>query len=114
MNKQLWMFPSNVGSDRADLTGLTVEAIDGKVGKVGSVIEHEDGKYLLVDTSGIPLMGKTIVVPAGLVQGIDVDGEMIKVDRTTDELKAAPEYDESIANNESFRSAIERHYGAAA
>jgi hypothetical protein len=53
---ELWNFRDDVGHDRADLTGMTVEAVDGSVGKVKDVISDLDGAYLLVDT-GLPLVG---------------------------------------------------------
>ena len=52
----LWSFRDDVGADRADLDGLTVEAVDGSVGSVQDVISDIDGAYLLIDT-GLPLVG---------------------------------------------------------
>jgi hypothetical protein len=109
----LWKFRGDVGSDRADLKGLTVEAIDGKLGKVDEVVTDDNGgTYLVVDTSGLPLIGRTVMVPAGTVTGIDVDNEVIRVDRTRNEVKDAPEYDPERVNDEAFRDALARHYGA--
>ena len=65
----LWNFREDVGHDRADLDGMTVEAVDGGVGSVKDVINDVDGAYLLVDT-GPPILGKTVLVPAGLVTAI--------------------------------------------
>ena len=75
-----------MGADRADLDGLTVEAVDGSVGSAQDVISDVDGAYLLIDT-GRSILGKTVLVPAGLVTAIDVDNESLKVDRTKDEIK---------------------------
>jgi PRC-barrel domain protein len=107
----LWSFRDNVGADRANLDGLTVEAVDGSVGKVQDLISDVDGSYLLVDT-GLPLVGKTVLLPAGLVKAIDVDNESIAVDRTKDEIKGAPEFDAGLGKDPDYRAAIARHYGA--
>ena len=107
----LWSFRDDVGADRADLDGMTVEAVDGSVGNVQDVISDIDGAYLLVDT-GLPLVGKTVLVPAGLVKAIDVDNESLKVDRTKDEMKGAPDFDAGLGKDPDYRAAIARHYGA--
>jgi FKBP-type peptidyl-prolyl cis-trans isomerase 2 len=107
----LWSFREDVGADRADLDGMTVEAVDDKVGSVKDVISDVDGAYLLVDT-GLPLLGSTVLVPAGLVTAIDVDNESIRVDRTKDEIKGAPEFDAGLGKDPGYRDAIARHYGA--
>ena len=107
----LWSFRDDVGADRADLDGMTVEAVDGKVGSVKDVISDLDGAYLLVDT-GLPLVGSTVLVPAGLVTAIDVDDESIRVERTKDEIKGAPDFDAGLGKDPAYREAIARHYGA--
>ena len=107
----LWSFRNDVGADRANLDGLTVEAVDGSVGKVQDLISDVDGSYLLVDT-GLPLVGKTVLLPAGLVKAIDVDNESIAVDRTKDEIKGAPDFEAGTGKDPAYRDAIARHYGA--
>lgn len=107
----LWTFSNNVGADRSNLEGLRVEAIDGTLGKVADTITEENGEsYLIISTSKIPMVGKMVVVPAGLVTAINVDEEYIGIDRTEDEIKNAPEYDSKMTEDPSFREAIERHY----
>jgi hypothetical protein len=39
MAGDLWSFRDDVGHDRADLTGMTVEAVDGSVGSVKDEIK---------------------------------------------------------------------------
>jgi hypothetical protein len=111
MPQDLWTFRDDVGHDRADLTGMTVEAVDGSVGSVKDVISDIDGAYLLVDT-GLPLIGSTVLVPAGLVTAIDVDNASLKVDRTKDEIKGAPDFEAGLGKDPAYRDAIARHYGA--
>jgi hypothetical protein len=111
MAQDLWTFRSDVGHDRADLDGMSVEAIDGSVGSVQDVIEDIDGAYLLVDT-GPPILGKTVLVPAGLVTAIDVDNATLRVDRTKDEIKGAPDFEAGLGKDPAYRDALTRHYGA--
>ena len=107
----LWSFPDDVGAERADLDGMTVEAIDGSVGSVQDVINDVDGAYLLVDT-GPPILGKTVFLPAGLVTAIDVGNESVSVNRTKDEIKGAPDFEAGMGKDPAFRDAVARHYGA--
>src|SRR4051812_47687906 len=107
----LWSFRDDVGADRADLDGMTVEAVDGSVGSVQDVISDVDGAYVLVDT-GPPILGKTVFLPAGLVTAIDVDNASIRVDRTKDEIKGAPDFDAGLGKDPAYRDAIARHYAA--
>ena len=107
----LWSFRDDVGADRADLDGMTVEAVDGSVGSVQDVIDDVDGAYLLVDT-GPPILGKTVFLPAGLVTAIDVGNASVSVDRTKDEIKGAPDFDAGLGKDPAYRDAIARHYGA--
>ena len=107
----LWNFRADVGHDRADLDGMTVEAVDGSVGSVKDVIDDVDGAYLLVDT-GLPLVGSTVLVPAGLVTAIDVDNASLRVDRTKDEIKGAPDFDAGLGKDPAYRDAVTRHYAA--
>jgi hypothetical protein len=48
---------------------------------------------------------------AGLVRAIDVDEERIKVDRTKDEIKQAPELDTQLLHDSAYQESVTRHYG---
>jgi hypothetical protein len=80
---------SDVGQERTDLRGMSVEALHGGVGKVEEVIQERGASFLVVDT-GPWILGKKVLLPAGLVSGIDVDDELVKVERYKDEIRARP------------------------
>jgi PRC-barrel domain len=111
MATNLWGFTSDVGNERADLKGMKVEAVDGDIGKVDSVIDTPRGTGLVLST-GPWILGKKVLLPAGVVSGIDVDEARIKVDRTKDEIKSAPELDEDLLNDDAYQESLTRHYGA--
>jgi hypothetical protein len=52
-----------------------------------------------------------VFLPAGLVTAIDIDNESLKVDRTKDEIKGAPDFDAGLGKDPAYREAIARHYG---
>jgi PRC-barrel domain len=111
MATDLWKFSSDVGHERADLAGMKVEAVDGAIGKVESVMDSPQGTALVVDT-GPWIFGKKVMLPAGVVSAIDVDDESVKVDRTKEEIKSAPELDDTLLNDAAYQEALTRHYGA--
>src|SRR3954465_10148990 len=111
MAADLWKFRSDVGHDRADLKGLKVEAVDGDVGKVESVSDTPQGMALVVDTGPL-VFGRKVLLPAGVVSGIDVDDGRIKVDRTKDEIKRAPEFDTQLLEDSAYQESLTRHYGS--
>jgi hypothetical protein len=96
-----------------DLAGYSVEATDGGIGKVDEATYDVGGSYIVVDT-GPWIFGKKVMLPAGVIERIDSDSETIFVNLTKDEIKNAPEFDESSYRDESYRSEIGGYYGRGA
>jgi hypothetical protein len=112
---ELWTFkdPEALGVDmtqNVDLTGFEVEATDGKIGKIDEATYEVGGSYVVVDT-GPWIFGKKVLLPAGVIQRVDLDTETVFVDRMKDEIKNAPEFDESAYRDESYRSTLGSYYG---
>jgi hypothetical protein len=92
-----------------DLTGFKVEARDGSIGKVDEATYETGGSYIVVDT-GPWIFGKKVMLPAGVIRDMDLDTETIFVDRTKDEIKNAPEFDEDRYQEQSYRSELGDYY----
>jgi hypothetical protein len=110
----IWTFTvdpvSSVG-EQIDLTGFTVEATDGHIGKVDEATTQTGGSYLVVDT-GPWIFGKKVMLPAGLVERIDPESKSVFVDASKDTIKNAPEFDEQTSRqDEGYRDRLGRHYG---
>jgi hypothetical protein len=101
---------SNVMDTHADITGFEVEALDGSIGKVDEATYDLGRSYLVIDT-GPWIFGKKVLLPAGVVRSIDETAGKIFVNRTKDEIKNAPEFDESLLTDESYRSKFGTYYG---
>jgi hypothetical protein len=101
---------SNAMDTRADLAGFKVEALDGTIGKVDESTYDVGRSYLVIDT-GPWIFGKKVMLPAGVVRGIDEDAEAIFVNRTKDEIKDAPEFEDSLTLDESYHSTLGSYYG---
>ena len=94
-----------------DLTGFSVEAIDGSIGKIDESTNEVGGSYIVVDT-GPWIFGKKVLLPAGVIDRIDTMDEYVYVNRTKDEIKNAPEFDESRYRDPEYREEIGGYYGA--
>lgn len=101
---------SNVMETHADISGFSVEAVDGSVGKVDEATYDAGGSYLVVDT-GPWIFGKKVMIPAGVVRGIDETDETVFVNRTKDQIKDAPEFDDSLARDDEYRGSLSTYYG---
>jgi hypothetical protein len=82
-----------------DLAGYKVEATDGDIGKVDEVSAEVGADYIVVDT-GPWIFGRKVVLPAGVIERIDLDDEKILVRLTKDQIKDSPE----LAGTEDYRS----------
>jgi hypothetical protein len=92
-----------------DLTGYSVEAMDGSIGKVDEATYDTSRSYIVVDT-GPWIFGKKVLLPAGVVERVDLDSETVFVTRTKDEIKNAPEFDETTYREDAYRSQVRDYY----
>jgi len=93
-----------------DFTGYGVEALDGSIGKIDEATYDVGSGYIVVDT-GPWIFGKKVMLPAGVVSRVDHDDDKIFVNRTKDQIKNAPEFDEDAYRDESYRSGLGAYYG---
>jgi hypothetical protein len=94
-----------------NLTGFSVEAIDGSIGKIDEATNEVGSSYIVVDT-GPWIFGKKVLLPAGVIDRVDTENETVYVDRTKDEIKDAPEFDESRYTEPAYREEIGGYYGS--
>jgi len=103
----IWTFTQTVPN--IDLSGFKVEATDGDIGKVDEATNEAGGSFIVVDT-GPWIFGKKVMLPAGVIQNIDPDTETILVQRTKDEIKNAPEFDEQKYRDQNYRDELGDYY----
>ena len=114
MTMDQWTYgdPDTLGVDvtqNIDLTGFTVEALDGGIGKIDEATYETSRSYLVVDT-GPWIFGKKVLLPAGLVARVDLDSETVFVNRNKDDIKNAPEFDEATYRDDTYRTQIGGYY----
>ncbi len=98
------------GETTADeLVGFKIHATDGNVGSVLDVQRGAGESYLIVSTGGT-ILSKKVLIPAGMVERVDRDDKTIHVNRSQDEIKNAPEFDEERYREESYRRELGDYY----
>jgi hypothetical protein len=113
MQTDVWTYRQEAGVSArtvTDIIGFEVEAIDGSIGKVDKATADTGSSYIVVDT-GPWIFGKKVMLPAGVIQNVDMTDERIFVNRTKDEIKNAPEFDESLVGNDAYRGELGSYYG---
>ena len=112
--QDVWTYrdPSSIGTDMAttDIAGFGVEALDGSIGKVDEATYEVGASYIVVDT-GPWIFGRKVMLQAGVVQRVDSAEEKVFVNRTKDQIKDSPEFDESLVRDTGYRSELGSYYG---
>src|SRR5215218_5585647 len=105
----LWTYRETTLSTM-DLSGFEVEAKDGSIGKIDEASNEIGASYLVVDT-GPWIFGKKVLLPAGVIDRVDTADETVYVNRTKDEIKNAPEFDEMRYRDPAYRDELGGYYG---
>jgi len=106
----IWTF-SETATDPTSLVGFSVEAIDGGIGKIDEATGMAGRSHLIVDT-GPWIFGKKVMLPAGIIDRVDLDAENVFVRRTKDEIKSAPAFDsDALRDDEEYRNRLGSYYG---
>ena len=103
---------STLGTDMTasvDLTGYSVEALDGGIGKIDEATYEVGSSYVVVDT-GPWIFGKKVMLPAGVIERVDTDDKTVFVSRTKDDIKNAPEFDEDRYRDDAYRDELGGYY----
>ena len=94
---QPWEYRPDAGfAEGTDLIGYTVVAVDGDVGHVEATYDSRPA-YLEVKAWSF-FGGREVMLPAGLVERIGSAEKKVYVDRTRDQIKDAPRYDQAPAD----------------
>jgi hypothetical protein len=110
----IWSYRVEIDTFEApDITGFEVEATDGSIGKVDDATTEARTGFIVVDT-GPWIFGKKVVLPAGVIERVDMEDGKVHVDRTKDEIKNAPEFDETRFGDPAYRDQFGGYYTTSA
>jgi hypothetical protein len=107
--RDIWLYRETTWTQR-DLSGFSVEAIDGSIGKVDEASNDVSASYIVVDT-GPWIFGKKVMLPAGVIRDVDLDAETVFVNRTKDQIKNAPEFDADKYHDTAYHTELGSYYG---
>ena len=108
--EQLWVFrESDRVSASEPISGYSVEARDGSIGKIDEATYDVGSSYVVIDT-GPWIFGKKVMLPAGIINRIDHDDETVFVSLTKDEIKHAPEFDETTYRDAQYQGSLGTYY----
>ncbi len=112
MSEDIWDYHPTAGYRAGvELVGYRVEATDGHIGKIDEHSETVGAAYLVVDT-GVWIFGKRVLLPVGTITRIDTAERTVRVGRTKEEIRDAPEYDPAEhAGEPSYLERFARYYG---
>jgi hypothetical protein len=107
--QDIWGYRDRTWTD-VDLVGSSVEALDGSIGKIDEASNEVGAGYVVVDT-GPWIFGKKVLLPAGVIDNVDLDETSVYVQRTKDEIKHAPEFDPDSLPDPGYREQFGSYYG---
>jgi len=89
---RIWSYAGDSGHTVGQrLTGFTVVASDGTVGRVDRQADDSGLRHLIVDT-GVWLFGSSVLIPVGVITAVDAEAQEVRVACTEEEIKAAPRF----------------------
>jgi hypothetical protein len=91
-----------------DLTGYSVEATDGSIGKVDDATNEIGSSYIVVDT-GPWIFGKKVLIPASALVRADLDNRKVFLRLTKDQIKDSPELSDAMTDED--RDRVGSYYG---
>ncbi len=106
---QPWTYRDATWLNR-DVSGYKVTAVDGQIGKVDKAMAKLGDGYLVVDTGGL-IFGDKAMLPAGVISGVDHNARSVFVERTKEQIKQAPAFDQKLIEDPTYRHELGTYYG---
>ena len=105
----MWREGVVVDQDLNNLIGFSVGAKDGSIGKIDEATGDVGASYVVVDT-GPWIFGKKVMIPASMIDRVDYDDETVHVSAMKEQIKNAPEFEESTYRDETYRNQVGSYY----
>jgi len=108
----VWTYRTGIDATASgrSVVGYGVESLDGSIGKVDEATYDVSGSFIVVDT-GPWIFGKKVMLPAGVIRDVDNNDEKIFVNRTKEQVKSAPEFDDTLIRDDEYRGRLGSYYG---
>jgi hypothetical protein len=97
----------------AHVTGYDIEASDGSIGHVKDFVFDDESwaiRYLLIDTRNWWPGGKKVLIATHWIDGIDWSESRVRVKLDREQVRASPEYDESMVIDRAYEERLHEAY----
>jgi len=112
MRTDIWTYSEDYTRKPMNIQGFEVNATDGDIGKVDEATYDVGSSYIVVDT-GPWIFGRKVLLPAGVIQDIDLDNKKVLVRLTKDQIKNSPELDETMDyTSDVYREKVGSYYSS--
>jgi len=110
MQNEMWTYSSEY-TQPMDVEGFEVAATDGDIGKVDEATYDVGSSYIVVDT-GPWIFGRKVLLPAGVIEMVDLDSRKVAVRLSKDQIKDSPEYDADTQDyrTDAYRERVGSYY----
>lgn len=105
----LWTYREGTLPAGENLVGYDVDAADGSIGKIDDTTNETDRAHVVVDT-GWWIFGKKRLIPAGAITAVDHVDKRVAVQMTKEQIKDAPDYDETLPLDTTTRRPYDDYY----
>lgn len=104
-----WDWGDDIDVGTGGLIGYSVVARDGEIGKIDEATVTTGTGSIVVDT-GPWIFGERVMLPAGVVRAIDHEDERVLVERSKEEIEAAPRFDPQRHSSSSYHDDLAEYY----
>ena len=108
MTDDIWTHRADALTDE-DLIDFEVVAADGRLGRVAATAYDRRHAYLVVELD--PPAERSIVVPVGTVESVDLDDELVTLACDRHHARHAPEYDARREGDADYVESLEAYWG---
>jgi hypothetical protein len=98
------------GSSSTDIAGYEVQALDGQIGNIDEATYEVGASFVVVDV-GPWIIGKKVLLPAGLIERVDLAAACVYINRTKEQIRDAPPFNDDRYRDPDYRLELEAHYG---
>ena len=109
MELEIWAYRSDGHGCRPTRRRLRRRGDGRSIGKIDEATQDVGACYVVVDT-GPWILGKKVLLPAGLLTAVDREREVVFVGSSKEEIKSAPPFDPEAYKDEGYRAAVASYY----
>jgi hypothetical protein len=112
IDPDLWNYEQDLLDVVSDIDGFAVAARDGTIGRVAGTGGDTGSSFVVVDT-GPWILGKRVLLPAGLIEAVDLAKGVVYINGMRDEVEHAPELPGRSVDEPGYMEDLAAYYGSA-